>query len=354
MPRPTSDDPAEQVRDDLARWLDGAGGADEGERLRVRTSGSTGPAKQVVLTRAAVLASAEATHRRLGGPGVWLLALPAAYVAGLQVLVRSLHAGHAPVLLGAQESWTEAVRRLEGPRRYVSLVPTQLHRVLGPEGSDADRDALAGLDAVLLGGGPVDRVLRDRAHAHGLTTVATYGMAETAGGCVYDGVPLDGAEVRLGERSRVELRGPMLMEGYDDPAATAEALVDGWFRTADAGRLHGGRLDVLGRLDDVVVSGGVNVPGGLVARRLREHPDVEAAEALGVDDPEWGRRLVAVVVGRLTLAEARAWVADVHPRAWAPRSLHHVDVLPQLPNGKTDRRALLALLGPPDRAGEGP
>jgi O-succinylbenzoic acid--CoA ligase len=175
-------------------------------------------------------------------------------------------------------------------------------------------------------------------------------MAETCGGCVYDGLPLDGVGLALAADGRVRLSGPTLFEGYlDDPAATAEALVDGWFLTSDAGRLdEDGRLQVLGRLDDLVVSGGVNVPAAAVAARLREHPGVAAAEVVGLPDAEWGNRVVAVVAlagGDLTLAEARDWVGERHPRAWAPRDLVVVRALPMLPNGKVDRLAVRSLAG---------
>ena len=290
----------------------------EPEPLVVETSGSTGRPKRVLLSRRAVTASATATHDRLGGPGRWLLTLPASYVAGLQVVVRSLLAGHEPAVLG-DRGLAEAAPGC----RFVSLVPTQLHR--------------------LLGGGPIDAGLRARAEAAGVLVVATYGSSETSGGCVYDGVPLDGVDLDLDERAggRIRIRGPVLFDGYDgDPALTAETLVDGWFVTSDVGRIEDGRLRVLGRVDDVVISGGVNVPAPAVARRLREHPDVTAVEVIGADDAEWGQRLVAFVVGRLTLDEAREWVAAAHPRSWAPRDLVVLDGLPMLDTGKVDRLRL--------------
>ena len=309
-------------------WLD----AEAPPPLVVETSGSTGRPKRVLLSREAVLASVAATARRLGSEGRWALRLPASYVAGLQVITRSLVAGHDPVL----EGWGEAT--------HTSLVPTQLHRMLGDPG-EARR--LAAMEVVLLGGGPIDPQLRQRAEAAGVRVVATYGMAETCGGCVYDGLALDGVAVALGTDGRIRLGGPVLFSGYDgDPAATAEVLVDGWFLTSDAGRLdEDGRLQVLGRLDDVVVSGGVNVPTPAVAARLREHPDVVDAAVVGVPDEEWGSRVVAFVVGALDLATARDWVAGRHPRSWAPRELVVVDDLPLLPNGKLDRLALQGRAG---------
>lgn len=318
----------------IASWLD----ADDPDPWVVETSGSTGRPKRVLLSRAAVLASVAASARRVGGSGRWLLALPPSYVAGLQVVCRSLVAGHEPVVL--EDDFAAATEALGDVDRFVSLVPTQLHRLL-----ETDVAALRTFRTVLLGGGPVDRALRARAEDAGVRVLATYGSAETAGGCVYDGLPLDGVAVAVGDDGRVRIAGPTLFDGYaGDPALTAEVLVDGWFLTSDAGRLdEDGRLQVLGRIDDMVVSGGVNVPAAAVAARLREHPAVEAAEVLGVPDEEWGNRLVAFVVGALSAQDARDWVGERHPRAWAPRQVVELDALPLLPNGKADRLALREL-----------
>src|SRR6478609_3646115 len=270
------------------RWLAAPG---EPDPWVVETSGSTGRPKRVALSRRAMLASADASAARVGGAGRWLLALPASYVAGLNVIVRSLVAGHEPVVL--EDSFADAVAAL-GPGGFLSVVPTQLHRLL-----DTDASALAELDTVLLGGGPIDPALRARAAEAGVRIVATYGSAETCGGCVYDGLPLDGVALALSTDGRIRITGPTLFDRYlDDEPATRAALVDGWFVTSDAGRLdEDGRLSVLGRVDDMVVSGGVNVPAAAVAARLREHPAVTAAEVVGVPDVEWGNRVVAVVEG---------------------------------------------------------
>ncbi|WP_028638830.1 AMP-binding protein [Nocardioides sp. URHA0032] len=322
----------------VVRELDAWLAADDPDPWVVETSGSTGTPKRVLLSRPAVLASVRASARRVGGSGRWLLALPPTYVAGLQVVCRSLVAGHEPVVL--EDDFGAATEALGEVDRFVSLVPTQLHRLL-----DTDADALRTFHTVLLGGGPIDAALRRRAADAGVRVVGTYGSAETAGGCVYDGLPLDGVGVAIGDDGRVRIGGPVLFDGYDgDPARTAEVLVDGWFLTSDAGRLdEDGRLQVLGRLDDMVVSGGVNVPAAAVAARLREHPDVRAAEVLGVPDEEWGNRVVAFVVGELSAAAARAWVAETHPRSWAPRQLVRLDAIPLLDNGKPDRLRLRGL-----------
>ena len=307
--------------------------ADDPAPLSVETSGSTGTPKRVLLSRAAMRASADATHARLGGAGQWLLNLPPSYVAGLQVLFRSVRAGTDPVVQDG--SFEEAAAAMTGARRYVSLVPTQLVRLL-------DGDALGGFDTVLVGGARLDPALRARAVDAGVRVVATYGMSETCGGCVYDGRPLDGVAVKIGADARVRIGGPVVFTGYDgQPGLTAAAKEGDWFVTQDLGRIdHDGLLEVTGRVDDVVISGGVNVPAPAVAARLRDHPDVRDAEVVGVPDPEWGQAVVAVLVGDVPLDDVRAWVAAEQPRAWAPRRVVPVAALPLLPNGKVDRLAL--------------
>jgi len=330
-------DNAPGTLDALARWWS----TGDDTPWIVETSGSTGRPKRVVLPRRAVEASVVASRRRLGGAGRWLLALPGFYVAGVNVVTRSLAAGSFPVLLEEHASFVEAAREV-GEGGFVSLVPTQLQRLLA---SREDAAALADFHTVLLGGGPSDPALRARAADAGIHVVATYGSAETCGGCVYDGLPLDGVRLAVDAEGRVRISGPTLFARYDgDAALTRESLCDGWFLTSDAGRIdEDGRLELLGRLDDMVVSGGLNVPAALVARRLREHPAVEGAEVLGVPDAEWGNRLVAFVEGTVSLDEAREWVADAHPRAWAPRQLLVLPHLPLLANGKADRLALREL-----------
>jgi O-succinylbenzoic acid--CoA ligase len=308
--------------------------------LVIETSGSTGRPKRVLLSRAAMRASALATQERLGGAGRWLLNLPPAYVAGVQVLYRSVVAGTEPIPF--QGSFA-ATRPLVHGRAFVSLVPTQLVRLL----ADADEvAALEDFEAVLVGGGPLRPEVRERAEGQGIRVVQTYGMSETCGGCVYDGRPLAGVEVRLDQDEQVLLRGPMLFDGYDgEPERTAAALRDGWLVTNDLGHwTPEGHLAVDGRVDDIVISGGVKVPGAAVAAALLGHPAVDESEVIGIPDDEWGERVVAVVTtsGPVDLAELRDLV---EPRAWAPRQLVVVDELPLLPNGKVDRVTLEELAG---------
>jgi len=311
--------------------------ADDPEPLVIETSGSTGRPKRVRLSRDAMRASARATHARLGGPGQWVLNLPPTYVAGVQLLFRSVLAGTEPVVHEGVTRWV--LEAMTGPRRYLSLVPTQLVRALA---DDEEVAALAAFDAVLVGGGPLAPDKRAAAEARGIHVVQTYGMSETCGGCVYDGYPLDGVAVKIDAAGEVLLSGPMLFDGYDgEPDRTSAVLDGGWFRTDDLGRLDDdGRLHVLGRTDDVAISGGLKVPLLAVGQMLESHPEVAAAAALGVPDDEWGERVVAVVEGSADLTSLRDVVT---PRAWAPKRVVHVEVLPRLANGKPDRAALRRL-----------
>jgi o-succinylbenzoate---CoA ligase len=335
--------PARDITGLLRQWL----AESDPEPLVVRTSGSTGEPKDVLLSASAVRFSAETSLRRLGGPGQWVLALPPYYVAGLQVLVRSLLADLDVVLLDDCEDLQTAVEALTEARRYLACVPTQLRRWLA---TDTGRTALGGFDAVLVGGAAVESELRRIAADADVTVVTTYGMTETCGGCVYDGTPLDGVEVAIGADGRIRLRGPMLFDGYAGNCdVTAEVLRDGWLLTPDVGHLdRDGRLVVSGRADDVVKSGGVSVPLPAVEARLAAMPGVAEVAVLAVPDPEWGSRVVAVAAAgdSLDLTAVRDFVSAAHPRSWAPHELHLVDRLPRLASGKVDREQLVRSLQP--------
>ena len=346
MPEPALSRPlsgsARAIEQGVARWLSER---DESDTVVVRTSGSTGTPKDVLLSAGALRWSATASLERLGGHGSWILALPAHYVAGLQVIVRSVLAGVSPVVLAEHADLPAAASRLaSGSRRYLAAVPTQLYRWMS---TPADLDALRSLDAVLVGGAAAGKQLLGRAHSAGIKVVTTYGMSETCGGCVYDGVALDGVEVALAGSGAIRLKGRMLFLGYaGDPELTASTLRDGWLQTTDLGRFDSeGRLEVVGRADDVVQSGGVNISLTAVERRIACMETVEQCVVLAEADPEWGARLVADVVPRNhdedpDLASMRDGVAEVLPRSWAPQEMVIVQRLPMLESGKIDRRSL--------------
>ena len=333
---------------EVARRVADALGAGEGldeapdTALVVATSGSTGPPKGVLLTASALRASATATHERLGGPGHWLLALPAHHVAGVQVLVRSLVAGTTPAEIDSAGGFragqfAEATRRMHGSRRYTALVPTQLARLLD---DDEGLRTLQEFDAVLLGGAATPPALLENARMSGVRVVTTYGMSETCGGCVYDGVPLDGVQVRL-DGGVISLAGPVLASGYR--RYDSDAFSGDWFRTGDLGRWRDGRLEVVGRADDVIITGGVNVAPGPVERILSEHPGVREVCVVGVADPEWGQVVTAAVVAADPAPDAdelRSAVREHLGAAAAPKRVVFVPELPLRGPGKHDRRAL--------------
>jgi O-succinylbenzoic acid--CoA ligase len=320
---------------------------DDDVAVVVSTSGTTGVPKGAMLTAAALTASAEATHRRLGGTGRWLLALPAYHVAGLQVLVRSVIVDTTPVVVSAGFDGTElasAVTSLGSGRRYASLVAAQLDKALR---DPVAARALASLDAVLIGGGPMPAGVAERASAAGISVVRTYGMSETAGGCVYDGVPLDGVLVRIDD-GRVVLGGATLAKGYRNPAEPDPFAEPGWFRTDDIGAVDdSGVLRVLGRVDDAISTGGLTVLPQLVEAALATHPAVADCAVFGVADERLGQRVVAAVVvapgsTAPTLAELRVHVGSTLSPTAAPREIHFVDELPRRGIGKVDRRELAA------------
>jgi len=311
-----------------------------GTAVIVGTSGSTGAPKGVELSAAALLHSARASLARIGArPGErWLCCLPATHIAGIQVLVRSLVSGTDPVLAERADAQTVAASGCA----HVSLVPAQLRRLL-----DVDISPLTGFRSVLLGGAAAPAGLLDAARATGVPVVTTYGMTETCGGCVYDGIPLDGVRVTIGDDDRIRIGGPVLFSGY---RRGSRVPGDGWFKTGDLGRMESGRLVVRGRADDVINTGGHKVVPGEVAAVLQTCPGVRDAAVLGQPDPEWGERVVAVVAPAdraqpPTLELLRLHVQERLPRYAAPSRVVMVDAVPMLPSGKHDlarlRRELL-------------
>jgi len=336
-------------------------GVAEGTAVVVGTSGSTGAPKGVELSAAALRHSARASLDRVGArPGErWLCCLPATHIAGLQVLVRSLVSGTEPVLAERADADTVAGSGCA----HVSLVPTQLQRLLLEAHPPVP---LAGFSSVLLGGAAAPAGLLAAARAAGVPVVTTYGMTETCGGCVYDGVPLDGTQVairsdddgRPAESGRIWISGPVLFSGYrpgpggygeaGSPPVTGGASgvapPDGvpWFRTGDLGRLDAsGRLVVRGRADDVINTGGHKVVPGEVAAALQTCPGVKDVAVVGQPDPEWGERVIAVVVPAdpadpPALELLRMHVRERLPRYAAPSRVVMVDAVPMLPSGKHD------------------
>ncbi|MFI1919021.1 o-succinylbenzoate--CoA ligase [Nocardia sp. NPDC020380] len=324
--------PGEEIDDDVA--------------LVVTTSGTTGMPKGAMLSASALRASGDATHERLGGPGQWLLALPTHHIAGIQVLLRSILSGTEPSVLDVSDGFlpqglANAVSNMRGERRYTSLVPTQLIKALDDPSATA---ALAELDAVLIGGAATPKPVLERARAAGITVFRTYGMSETCGGCVYEGVPLTGTEVRI-EDGRVMLGGATLAKGYRNMPDHPAFAEPGWFRTEDAGHFDNGVLTVTGRLDEAIMTGGLLVIPQVVEAVLISHPAVSECVVLGLPDNRLGQRVAAAIVPTRgatppTLDELRDHVvAELDPIA-APRELAILDEIPLRGPGKPDRAKL--------------
>lgn len=403
-----------EVAANLARRIPArASGRSVGVDMVLRTSGSTtGTGKLVGVSMDALVASARATHKRLGGPGIWVLALPAYHAAGVQVLVRAAVAGthvfnaykeggfdpqHLAQVIdaacvaaadcGAGSSFDDdavsscaggvggeaegALAADDSGRAcpvYTSLVPTQLRRGLDDEQL---RGALARLDAVLIGGAAADAQLLEQAKAAGIRVVTTYGMSETCGGCVYDGQPLPGVSMDVDQATgAIWLSGPMLATGYlGDEERTRRCFVSRpdsqageparrWFITSDRGHIVDGRLQVLGRLDDVIISGGIKVEPGPIEALLALNPLVSECAVVGLPDLQWGQVVTAVVVpasmpglGRVDegaiLAQIRVYLEQKLSGAQCPKQVLLADALPYKGIGKVDRRALAQSLARP-------
>jgi O-succinylbenzoic acid--CoA ligase len=340
--------------------------------LVIETSGSTGVPKRVALSTDALLASAAASAgalagragKQISGQGQWLLCLPAHYVAGSNVLVRSIAAGTEPVVMPSGRFdpvvFRDTALAMTGDERYVSLVPVQLARLVDAAAADASLlDILRRFDRILVGGQSLRPELRERAVELGLNVTRTYGSSETGGGCVYDGMPIGPVRARAVDGA-LELAGPVLAEGYlGDPERTAAAFheADGirWYRTGDLGTVaDDGRVTVLGRADNVIISGGEKVLLDAVERCVRELAGMADAVVVAADSAEWGQVPVVVVAAGATpeLAEIREHVASALGRAAAPARLVAVERMPLLASGKPDRVALrrLAVLDQPGAA----
>jgi O-succinylbenzoic acid--CoA ligase len=292
--------------------------------VAIGTSGTTGTVKEVLLTSTALISSARASNKFIGAQSgqTWSLLLPLTHIAAVNVIVRSMELGTTPIDLRDFAG--------EYPNAdYTAIVPTQLFRALN--GDQRLLDHLKSAKAVLVGGAALPQSLRNQAKLAGITVITTYGMTETCGGCVYDGMTLDGVEVEI-RNGTIFIKGPVL--------ASSISLNESWYETSDLGEYENDRLVVTGRSDDVIISGGENLSLNAVENSLSvAFPNVQFA-AFAVDDPQWGQSLHLAVVGTISDHEILAQLEKELGVFAKPKGVHRMTSLPLLGIGKIDRKSL--------------
>ena len=299
--------------------------------LLVSTTGSSGSAKEIELSASALLGSARASNKFLGAEfgNTWSLLLPLNHIAGINVVIRSLELGTTPTnLLGYEGKFPKA--------DYTAIVPTQLFRALN--GDENLLNHLIAAKAVLVGGAALTRELRSKAETAGITIVETYGSTETSGGCIYNGAPLDGVEVAIGDDNRIAIKGKILAHNLTNE--------DGWYFTSDAGHFENGKVVIEGRIDDIVITGGENISLTAIDRVLAQsYPDIQSA-SFAVADPEWGQAIHIALVGGDPSQEPaiQELLARELGAAAKGKGFHYVSELPLIGIGKVDKRALARLI----------
>jgi len=297
--------------------------------VAIGTSGTSGTSKEILLSATALITSARASNNFIGAkPGqTWSLLLPLTHIAAVNVIVRSMELGTTPIDL----------RDFDGdyPKvNYTAIVPTQLFRALN--GDQRLLKHLQSADTVLVGGAALTQSMRNQAELAGIKIVTTYGMTETCGGCVYDGKVLKGVEIEI-RGGKICIKGPVL--------ASSISLNDGWYETSDLGEYDNNQLVVLGRSDDVIISGGENLSLSTVENSLGiAFPDIQFA-AFAVEDSQWGQSLQIAVVGMISDAQIVEHLEKELGSFAKPKGIHHMNSLPLLGIGKVDRKSLAKGLG---------
>ncbi|MBI3430445.1 MAG: AMP-binding protein [Actinobacteria bacterium] len=308
--------------------------------LVTSTTGSTGRAKEVGLSASALLLSARASNLYLDATygQVWSLLLPLTHIAGVNVLVRSLELGTSPIDLRAARG-----RMRFGRADFTAIVPTQLFRALN--GDTQLLQHLKDCRAVLVGGDALAHSISSEAMRVGINIVQTYGMSETCGGCVYNGEPLQGVEVKI-MNGQVAIKSPTLATTYiNNESRWLERFKDGWFLTSDQGVITDGKLQILGRVDDVIISGGENISLNTMEEFLKSHCAGVDFAAFAVPDQEWGSSLhIAMAPGAfISDEEIASLLVQTFGEAAKPKGFHRLSALPLMGIGKVDRNALVQL-----------
>ena len=292
--------------------------------VAIGTSGTTGTPKEVLLTSSALISSAKASNKFIGAHSgdTWSLLLPLTHIAAVNVIIRSMELGTTPIDLRDFDG--------EYPKAsYTAIVPTQLFRALN--GDQSLLSHLKSTKAVLVGGAALSQTLRNQAELAGIKVITTYGMTETCGGCVYDGVALEDIEIEI-RNGKICIKGPVL--------ASSIPLIDGWFETSDLGEFNNDQLVVIGRSDDVIISGGENLSLNAVENSLSlAFPDTQFA-AFAVEDFQWGQSLQVAVVGTISDDQITTHLEKDLGGFAKPKGIHRVTSLPLLGIGKIDRKSL--------------
>ena len=292
--------------------------------VAIGTSGTTGTSKEVLLSSTALISSARASNKFIGAQSgqTWSLLLPLTHIAAVNVIVRSLELGTTPIDLRDFDG--------EYPKAdFTAIVPTQLFRALN--GDQHLLSHLKSAKAILVGGAALSQALRNQAELTGIKVITTYGMTETCGGCVYDGTTLDGVEIEI-RSGKICIKGSVL--------ASSIAVNDGWYETNDLGEYDNDHLVVIGRSDDVIISGGENLSLNAVENSLSlAYPDTQFA-AFAVEDPQWGQSLQLAVVGTISDDQIAAHLEKDLGEFAKPKGIHRMTSLPLLGIGKIDRKSL--------------
>jgi o-succinylbenzoate---CoA ligase len=309
----------------LALALSAAMKQDDAAQVIVNTTGSSGIKKRVLLSIDAISASAELSNERIGAKAgdVWSLLLPINHIAGLNVLARA-------------EKLGSTVVEVDGKADYTAIVPTQLHRALF-----SDRKLLEHLQnckAVLVGGSPASKVLLDAASKAGISVITTYGMTETSGGCVYHKQALTGVSVMVDESGRLMIKGPILASGYEDNQNLwNQNFKDGWFVTSDLGKITGDEIEVIGRIDDVVITGGENVSLAAIESELTAgFPDIRFL-ATAIPDAEWGQKICLISNVEINHDQIAELLKSNLGKQFVPKEFLVMQQIPEIGIGKPDR-----------------
>ncbi|WP_353066145.1 AMP-binding protein [Arcanobacterium hippocoleae] len=338
----------------------------KGTGVLLRTSGSTsGQGKIVALSWESLAAAAAATHDHFGGPGAWINVLPIYHIAGFQTIFRSIFAGFSPIIgdFTSCADFRQATSQSAAPRHYLSQVPVQLTRLLASAPMDSllpsgkaeiqnehpSLSTYCGIDVNLVGGSAIRTDLLQQAQLLGLRTVTSYGMTETCGGCVYDGIPIGDTKLEVGVNGQISIGSSVVALGYLGQPQAQEFSRDSqgirWHHTRDWGEISDGILKVNGRIDDAIITGGLTVIPQLLEDAISTEFQTQCV-VVSVPSKIWGAEVIAVSARKLSQAQVHKFVENKFERGWAPRKIYALTDLPDPRNGSPYRTSHSAQSAP--------